>query len=132
MRPQDNSDLLGPQALLCVLVPHTPRRHQDAALAEQSAAAGQQPERGLLRGPLVDGHGGSAGPGLGFGCKIRGRAHVDGGVPRPLGVRQVVRTEEAEPAADCGAAGRIRKGQNGDQIKKDIAVLCFKICLIWT
>lgn len=53
----------------------------------------------------MDGHGGSTGPGLG-GRQIRRRAHVDGGVPRPLGVRQVVWTEEVEPAADCRAARR--------------------------
>ncbi|TNN46930.1 hypothetical protein EYF80_042878 [Liparis tanakae] len=60
-----------------VLVRHAAGRHQDAAPAEQSAAARQPPERGLLRGPPLDGLGYCAG-------SAGGRAHVDGHVHSSL------------------------------------------------
>jgi len=78
---------------LLVLVHHAAGRHQDAAPAEQSPAARQPPERGLLRGPPpLDGLGCSAG-------SVGGRAHVDGHVPRPRRVGEVVGTGRVEFAA---------------------------------
>lgn len=103
--PQDHPDSRWLKSLLLVCVCHTPSCHQDATLAKQSAAAGQDPEGGLLRVPLLDKRGYSGRPGGAGG--IRGRAHVDGCVPGPLGVGEVACTETGEFATSCRkASGR--------------------------
>lgn len=73
----------------------------------------------------MDGHGGSAQSGP--GSSIRGRAHVDGGVPRPLGAGQVVWPEEVEPAADCRAARRSAKVRQGMEVRRRCSVMFKKM-----
>lgn len=87
--------------LTSLLIPiyHALSRHQDATLAKQCSAAGQDPECWLLRVPLLDKHGSSRRPDSAGGN--RRRADVDGYMPRPLGFCEVVRTEIVEFATNC-------------------------------
>lgn len=89
-----------------VLVRHTLSCYQDATLAEQSPAAGQVPERRLLWDlPLVScarsmGCAGAADSAIGRW------ADIDGCMPWPLSVREVVRTESVKFATNCWGGGQ--------------------------
>lgn len=90
---------------LLIPIYHTLSRHQDATLAKQCSAAGQDPECWLLWVPLLDKHGSSRRPDSAGG--IRRRADVHGYMPRPLGFCEVVWTEIVEFATNCGEKSKI-------------------------
>lgn len=105
LHPYDNLHTAGVEGP--VLVHHTLSCNQDPPLGDQSPAACQVPECGLLWGPLLAQHGPFTGHVVARSV-IRGRADKNGRVPRPLSLWQVVFAESVQFAADCGKL-RIRR-----------------------
>lgn len=116
MHAYDHPRLCRLKSPLLVSVYHTLSRHQDATLAKQRSAAGQNPERGLLWVPPLDKHVQSRRR-RGAGGTRR-RADVDGCMPRPLAFGEVVWTEFGEFATNCRKASE----KNNALKKKELEI----------
>lgn len=108
----DNLHMFRLNVLLLVLVYHTLSHHQDSMLGDKSSTAGQEPECGLLWGPLLVCYDPSRGR-VGAHSVIRWWADINGCVPRPLSVGEVVSAESVKFATNCD----IREDKEQKRIK---------------